>query len=84
MVVQWFRIRLAVQGKQIPSLVQELRSHKPQDNYACALQATGPVSSGAGVLQQKILLATTKTRRIQINICLKFQCKDVPLYPVIR
>ena len=32
LVVQWLRIRLAMQGMQVRSLVGELRFHMPQSN----------------------------------------------------
>ena len=32
LVVQWLRIRLAMQGTLVQSLVRELRSHTPQGN----------------------------------------------------
>ena len=32
LVVQWLRIRLAMQGTWVQSLVGELRSHKPRGN----------------------------------------------------
>ena len=32
LVVQWLRIHLAMQGTKVQSLVEELRSHMPQDS----------------------------------------------------
>ena len=32
LVIQWLRICLLMQGTQVQSLVQELRSHMPQGN----------------------------------------------------
>ena len=32
LVAQWLRIHLPMQGKWVPSLVQELESHMPQGN----------------------------------------------------
>ena len=34
-MAQWLRIHLAMQGKQVQSLVKELRSNMPQSNQAC-------------------------------------------------
>ena len=42
MVVQWLRIRLAIQGMQAQSLVRELRFYMSQDNSVCMLQLLNP------------------------------------------
>ena len=41
-MVQWLRIRLAMQGTQVWSLVRELRSHMPQRNWAWEPQWESP------------------------------------------
>ena len=42
LVVQWLRIHLPIQGTQVRSLVQELRSHMPQYNWAPESQLPSP------------------------------------------
>ena len=44
LMVQWLRTCLAIQGMWVWSLVRELRSHKSQDNWACAQLETPPAS----------------------------------------
>ena len=41
-MAQWLRIHLAMQGKQVQSLVKELRSNMPQSNQACTSQLQRP------------------------------------------
>ena len=45
LMVQWLRTYLAMQGMWVWSLVRELRSHKSQDNWACAPQLETPSAS---------------------------------------
>ena len=42
MVVQWIRIRLAMQGMQAQSLVRELRLYMSCSNSVCMLQLISP------------------------------------------
>ena len=55
LVVQRLRIHLSMQQTRVRSLVEEVRSHIPQSNYALA--ATREAVRGT----ENILSATTKT-----------------------
>ena len=77
LVVQWLRIRLAMQRLQVQSLVGELRSHMLGSDYAYTLQLLGPhitARESMCLLQgklpgdiTKIPCAATKTPNSQIH-----------------
>ena len=83
LVVQWLRIRLAMQGTRVRRLVKELRSPIPQSNPAHATPRE-PQEPQQKVLQAarktphvalKTLSAVTKTWSIQIKNKQTFKLK---------
>ena len=74
LVVQWLRICVAMQGRQILFLVRELRSHMPREQLNPSATITEPTGSGAHAPQPKtphdsamISCAVTKTQHSQLN-----------------
>ena len=76
-VVLWLRIPLGMQGTQVQSLVEELRSHG-----ATCQGATKPVHPGAWkcTLEQKSSCATTNTQPSQYICC----CSVTKSYPTLH
>ena len=67
LVVQWLRIHLPIQGTRVRSLVQELRSHMPQCNWAPESQLLNPAHL------ELVLLNCTPTGEI-LHTAARTQC----------
>ena len=60
LVVQWLRIRLAVQVTQVRSLIWKLRSHKALEQLSPHATTMKPLCSGAWALQLESLCTAVK------------------------